>query len=149
MRVVKYIVFVFFFSCSENKHELPPYYQELKREANIRGVQIYSIPKVILSQNLKERYDAYWDGHAIYIDTTSNIWKKFPEETMFHEYGHAILNRSHTFDRLPNGMYKSVMGNYSNIQYGGWSAHDSIYYRREYYLDELFNQKTDVPEWAR
>jgi len=86
------------------------------------------------------------NNHTITIDTSSIVWKNFPEETIAHEMGHALLRRQHDFGRMRNGMYKSIMGNYSSPSYGGWSHHDTTMYRKEYYFRELFNESIE-PFW--
>ena len=69
------------------------------------------------------------------------------EDVMFHELGHGFLRRDHNNAYLPNSDWKTMMcggdtrDNRSwNINYRGM--------RREYYLDELFNQSTPAPWWA-
>ena len=148
MKVSLLMILLTFSSCLFEDHESPPFYDKFKREAAKRGITVRHIPNVVLKGKLKYNYAAYALGSNIYVDTTSGTWKKFPEETMMHEYGHALLNREHDYGRLPNGMYKSVMGNYSHPLYGGWTLKDEISYREEYYYDELFNPKTDAPEWS-
>jgi hypothetical protein len=74
------------------------------------------------------------------------------EALFFHELGHCILGRSHTNQLLPNGDPKSIMvehnvGLYAPCFYPIPSCEDH-FYRRTYYLDELFNEQTPVPQWA-
>lgn len=95
----------------------------------------------------KSHYDP--NNHEIWIDTVSSNYKSTREELYMHELGHAILKRmEHDYTRLPNKMYKSVMGNFSDSYYSGWSYRDDIMYRAEYYYDELFNPNTPAPDWA-
>jgi len=119
----------------EIHHHVEIFHQEASLRANIS----YNGLKIITGTNFK--YSAFYDPntHTIFIDTASLIWKQLPEETMAHEMGHALLRRQHDFTRLPDGRYKSVMGNYSHPAYGGWTLHDTIRYRKKYYYDELFN----------
>lgn len=140
-------ILLLFVGCSETM-ETAPYFDEFQQEARNRGIFV-SQPTVKLMGTLKNNYGAYWDGSVIRVDTTSLVWKLHPIETMMHEYGHACLNRKHDNNRLSNGMYRSVMGNYSNAMLSGWTTYDSIQYRRDYYFDELFNKNTPEPEWAK
>lgn len=75
------------------------------------------------------------------------------ETLFFHELGHCILGRSHNNALLPNGDPKSIMveGNlklYAPCAYPiGGNCPDNTY-KRTYYMDELFNEQTPVPQWA-
>lgn len=142
-----FILFFIVCACSEVDTFDNQYYLKVQQEANKRGKSLPPV-RIIFTADISP--DAYFNpnNNTIYIDTISNIWKRLPEETMAHELGHA-LGREHDFSRLPNGMYKSVMGNYSNSQYSGWASHDSLKYREDYYYDELFNVNTGVPDWAK
>lgn len=70
------------------------------------------------------------------------------EAFVFHELGHAILQRSHSNLKLPNGDFKSLM-----IATGPEGHVVDLYEmgseRRTYYIDELFNSGTPVPDWAK
>ncbi|MEO1450561.1 MAG: hypothetical protein AAFV07_13615 [Bacteroidota bacterium] len=83
----------------------------------------------------------------ITLDTTSANWRNndFSREMLvFHELGHCILDRlQHKDDLLPNGNFSSIMRTVGYQLYG-----DNTLFKREYYLDELFNPNTGVPEWA-
>ncbi len=63
---------------------------------------------------------------------------------MFHEIGHAILERPHNNVRLPNSDFKTMM--FGGNQFGLYS--EDTPERRVYYLDELFNSNTPAPSWA-
>lgn len=147
------IILIFCFACSEEEFsagQFQKYVDQFELEAKKNGHKInYDGLKIIAGTKFKNGIEAYYDPnvHIIYIDTASYVWKSRPEETMAHELGHAVLNRQHDFSRLKNGMYKSVMGNYSNATYSGWTAHDSIGYRKDYYYKELFNPNTPDPNW--
>jgi hypothetical protein len=122
----------------------------IQREADARGVDLDWKGLMVVSfdgsqSSRVSRYDP--NSHTMYIDTAGANYKETREELIAHEFGHAILRRQHDFSRLPNGMYKTVMGNFSNRQFSGWSA-DSILFRKQYYFDELFNEKTPPPQWA-
>jgi len=67
--------------------------------------------------------------------------------TLFHEFGHCFLNRTHTNEILPNGEWKSLMR-------GGTLPNNRSYvinfrgFRKDFYWDELFDPETSTPEWA-
>jgi hypothetical protein len=85
---------------------------------------------------------SYWKNISAYAG--ADIMK---EELIFHELGHGLLGRKHLNETLENGDWKSIMcggekvnGRPWNINYKGM--------RRDYYIDELFNQSTPAPEFA-
>jgi hypothetical protein len=76
------------------------------------------------------------------------------EALVFHELGHCVLGREHDFDLLPNGDPRSMMtpGNYSLYSpclYQIGEEDCDFTFKRDYYLDELFDERTPVPDWAR
>lgn len=76
------------------------------------------------------------------------------ESLVFHELGHCILGRQHTSDMLPNGAHKSIMNPgdlvlYSPCIYQIGESECNKLYRRSYYIDELFDENTPVPAWAK
>ena len=75
------------------------------------------------------------------------------EALIFHELGHCILNREHDNSLLKNGDPKSLMiyssiSHYIRCVYQIGSEPCDLRFKREYYLDELFDSHTDPPEWA-
>lgn len=84
----------------------------------------------------------------ISLDTTSFNWTNneyHREILVFHELGHCILDRrEHRDDLLPNGNIASIMRSTGEQVYGG----SLNYYKRDYYLDELFDPSTPAPDWA-
>ncbi len=71
------------------------------------------------------------------------------ESLIFHELGHAILGLAHNNCQLSDGSSASIMcgiggsciTNYCFSPYGGM--------RREYYLDQLFDRETPIPQWSK
>ncbi|MFD2522569.1 hypothetical protein [Emticicia soli] len=86
-------------------------------------------------------------------------WENAPnqnrEALVFHELGHCFLNRLHRDDLLPNKAPSSIMSTEGNGHYepciypieGDNSCNKTM--RRDYYVTELFNPKTPVPDWAK
>ena len=66
------------------------------------------------------------------------------EILIFHELGYGLLQRFHLDERLPNGDFKSLM--HAGNQFGLYQEQDV---KRSYYLDELFDPDTSIPEWAK
>lgn len=86
--------------------------------------------------------------NLIQIDTQCLAWRHSElskEVLVFHELGHAILLRQHRTDRLPNFDFASIMLSSS------WNIDDFYVFdltKREYYIDELFDPSTPVPDWG-
>jgi hypothetical protein len=79
---------------------------------------------------------------------------KEQEVLFFHELGHCVLNRPHNNQSMPNGDPKSIMVEgkldlYSPCRYPIGGACPDNSFKRDYYLDELFDESTPVPSWAR
>ncbi len=90
--------------------------------------------------------------NIVTLDIECQAWRNGGESReilVFHELGHAILKiPNHRDSNLPNGAFKSIMFGTS-----GWSVNSAFYIndltKREYYLDELFDETTPVPDWAK
>jgi len=90
----------------------------------------------------------------IQIDRT--YWKKtvdsdnkenLREDLVFHELGHGFLKRGHLNDSLPNNEWTSMMCGEPQVNGRAWAVNFNGY-RKNYYLDELFNENTPVPDWS-
>lgn len=85
--------------------------------------------------------------NLIQIDTQCNAWRYGGvgrEILVFHELGHALLQRRHKDGRFASGPLKSLMATDWNI--GDFYEFDAN--KRPYYLDELFDENTPKPSWA-
>ena len=96
---------------------------------------------------------------TIFISTDPYCWQQATKESkealVFHELGHCFLARQHTIRQFPNGDYASLMNPddvtiYSSCLYpiGGGNECDKRS-RRQYYVDELFNENTPTPAWGK
>jgi hypothetical protein len=86
----------------------------------------------------------------------TNASKQNQEALVFHELGHCLLNRLHRDDVFPNGDDVSLMKSKGNGQYepctydlGGNNSNCNKTSRRGYYINELFDEKTSIPAWAK
>ena len=85
---------------------------------------------------------AYWKS----ISATSGA-DLMKEDLLFHELGHGILGRGHLNSTLENGDWKSMMCGGEKVNDRPWN----INYRgirRDYYVDELFNESTPEPDFS-
>lgn len=77
------------------------------------------------------------------------------EALVFHELGHCLLNRTaHRTDLLKNNVPASIMNTNNFDLYNAclYVIDDdpkkcNFTARRKYYIDELFNEKTERPSW--
>ena len=73
-----------------------------------------------------------------------NEWGR--EILMFHELGHAVLDRRHLNQSLPSCAIKSIMSNNSDV-YNIYNQYTR--FKRDYYLDELFlGTQIQNPYWG-
>jgi hypothetical protein len=143
--------------------EFEPYVQKFISEAKARGQNI-------TIHNLIIKYDA--TASSLYCATSNVIssqndvqkiisinpqqcWQNYVqlETLIFHELGHCILGRNHDMSLMPKGdpktlMYPDNITVYSPCVYNIGNPCDFLY-RRPYYIDELFNPSTPVPDWAK
>lgn len=77
------------------------------------------------------------------------------EALIYHELGHCILGRDHENTRLPNDDPKSMMVKddisvYSPCIYVlGEDTSCNFVFKRAYYIAELFDATTPIPDWAK
>lgn len=87
--------------------------------------------------------------NEVLFATNENCWTGRPEAAqealVFHELGHAILDRFHRNDKFPNGAWVSIMATKSASTFYVGNIAD----RRKYYLDELFDPSTPPPDWGQ
>jgi hypothetical protein len=144
--------------------EYQPFVDTFIYEASIRGHSI----KI---NNLVIRNDYTMEGPHCAGCNSTDIRKRFQkiisinsnircwltveqqEVLLFHELGHCVLGRDHDNGRLPNGdprslMHENDLGVYSSCVYPVDNEPCDFRFKRTYYLDELFDEKTPVPDWG-
>lgn len=143
--------------------EFEPYLQKFITEAKARGQNI-TISNLIIKYDstLSLQYCATSnvtskqnDIQRIILFNIHKCWQNSDqlECLIFHELGHCILGREHDSSLMPKGDAKTIMypddiALYSSCVYNVGSACDFLY-RRPYYIDELFNPSTPVPDWEK
>ena len=153
------------FSCKKDKPEIlidTPFQEYVDRfieEAAQRGTQIdfsdtglqiqFGTVPPEAAGVCNGRGDGTSGSHVIYVRRSS--WNEYSdsqrERLVFHELGHCELNRGHLNDTLPNGEWLSIMR-------GDPLPKDIQFYtnftgrRRTYYVNELFDQSTAIPDWV-
>jgi len=173
----KYCFFSFIFlllGCSsdndfEPMYNIPDEFQEIVEtftaEASARGYD-FEINNLIITydDDLSINYCGTCNSNSseeniqkIISINSSKCWNNdFQKEALiFHELGHCLLGRIHEDALLPNGdpksmMIKSNISVYSACVYAfGEVDGCNFVFKRTYYLDELFNENTPIPDWAK
>jgi len=88
------------------------------------------------------------DPPTIKLDNTTVNWRSnlsSREQLVFHELGHCVLNRSHLDAKMTNGNYRSAMRPSGEQIYGPVLN----LFKRDYYLDELFNENVADAPWSQ
>jgi len=165
-KVFFFLIFVFY-SCNEkdsdslqlDNSEFNTYIQRFVGEANqreLKGIDGETFNKAIsnLEIEFRKEVDSVC-GRAISSNPNDpkvliaeSCWRNRSdtdkEILIFHELGHAILRRSHTDLKLPNGDYRTIMN--SSGLFGLYLPNDG---KRDYYIDELFDAAgTPTPDWG-
>lgn len=171
MRKLPFLALLFFALGCKKKNdfvyqvpqEFESYVQKFIAEASTRGRTIVinnliiqydnsgSFPYCAASNVVTSRNDVQKiitvNGHVCWQNSTQL------ETLIFHELGHCILGREHDMSFLPHGDPKSIMYTGDLTMYSPcvYAVSDSCnkFYRRGYYIDELFNSSTPVPSWGQ
>lgn len=166
------IIFVVLQACEINQpthipDKIWPHVKEFVAQAKQRGILIKTEGlKITFVNGLKDeegnplngKYSRWYfplKAHQIELDTTQYWWigatsganvTYAREKVIFHELAHCFLNRKHkfeTFDSFTGHWPKSIMGVTILPTY---EMNPDF---RNYYLDELFNEFTPAPDWAK
>lgn len=152
------------YSCGDShEYNVDPafagYVQRFEDEAAKRGKNFQLQTEGLIIEFSKLKDDQAGLCHyenPIRIEIDSNYWKSISsaagseymkEDLIFHEMGHGILGRKHLNSTLPNGDWKSIMCGGSKVNNRSWNINYRRI-RRDYYVDELFNESTPVPAFA-
>lgn len=145
---------IIFSSCKKDPdiyfcpNEIKYILETFKNEGDARGHKIFfNGLKVYLVDELPGTTIGVYkpSEHSIYIDTSVIAYKQTPEALLFHELAHGVLNRDHKQGVMPNGIdITSIMHPFSLPTYE-WNNHQ---YKRQYYIDEMFNESTPIPSWG-
>jgi hypothetical protein len=146
--------------------QLRPYYDRFIEVMLSRGEDLRDIPIGIYLVSPDEQSEAYGYcglGYSNYDNTgiarviivyTPFCWTTLTdiqkENLMFHEFGHALLERPHHPEpsSFPNGSPRSIMCS-SNGGCSGFSNYRNYQdVQRDFYLDELLNEDIPMPGWA-
>lgn len=159
------------FSCSKDDpqplkysidNELMPYLETFLTEASNRGLSL-EVENLIMEfgqpgAEICGEYQLSSAGQRrIIIAKNAACWLDAPtqnrEALVFHELGHCLLQRTHRDDKFNSGDPASIMhsqndGPYSPCIYDIGGDNDcNKTSRRGYYIDELFDPMTAVPDW--
>lgn len=174
VRSLLLILILLLANCSE-KTEFTPIYdvpdefqsfiEAFEHEAALRGHDI-SITNLIVKYDntIPDPYCGACNSNSldnniqkiISINPELNCWNSPEEEEalLFHELGHCILGREHDASLLPNGDPKSIMIPNDLLLYAPCvydidpGAPCNERFKRSYYIDELFDVNTPVPDWG-
>lgn len=139
---------------------LDPYLQMFLDEGEKRGVNI-DVEKNGLIMEFTQLPDliiglcTYQDPLLIQVD--KDYWgetmeyedeESLRQNVVFHELGHGLLNRGHDNSYLPNQEWKTIMCGGDEVDGRDWAINFNGY-RKEYYINELFDTKTPAPEWSQ
>jgi hypothetical protein len=136
------------------------YLQRFETEAALhnRTFDLQNTGLIIEFANLKNNVAGlthYEDPIRIEIDRT--YWKaiansagadEMREDLIFHELGHGLLGRKHLNSTLKNGDWKSIMCGGDKVNDRPWNINYKGI-RRTYYINELFDESTLVPDFSR
>lgn len=175
IRYFKWALIAFlFFGCDEKEElsleyrvpeELEPYVDNFFSEAEARGIILSRDNLIVEFGDIKEDFIC---GNCNNVSTNTRIQKVITvdnvlkcwrneqqlEALIFHEMGHCILGRPHNDDLLPNGdpvslMISNSISAYSPCIYSIDNNPCNKAFKREYYLDEIFDPATPAPSWAK
>ena len=160
---------ILFFSCSDDdspkdlvdvsndiEPDIFPFIQTFVDEAAARNISFdfrgfeatFSEEDIDDNGDICGRASAFSDNtNTITIRNSESCWIDRPDATrealVFHELGHALLDRPHRDDRFDNGLVRSIMETGTLGPYSEFSP-----LLMAYLFDEMFDETTEIPEWA-
>jgi hypothetical protein len=126
--------------------ELQPYVDSFKHEAQIRGISLDTDGLVVDFGDLDGEAGTSYQGRRKVLIDRDKLHDYNAEELVFHELSHVLLKRGHDNQKIGkrNLIVKSLMHKNESAGY----EYEGLSYRREYYINELFNPSTPAPEWS-
>lgn len=135
--------------------DFQPHLEFYIAEASKRGITA-DFSETGLSIQFREEEDAESSGVCFIgqfrIEIDRSDWNDLSffqkEGLILHELGHCHLDREHDNAILPNGEWKSRM---RGVPFADDAMSPNTNYsgrRRDYYIDELFDPQTAVPDWV-
>lgn len=127
--------------------EFYPYLELFLEEANKRGYDFGTHYLNFYFADIDYAVGLSQGRNKILIDR--KYWNTATPERkewlIFHELGHSILNRKHRNERSDSGECFSFMKGSENDFECSMNLYSSLW--RNYFLDELFDETTPLPEW--
>lgn len=153
-------------SCKKEKERysvdatLDPYLQLFLEEGKKRGITLDVVNDGLIMEFTQLQSPTiglctYQDPILVQID--KDYWEEtkqyenqenLRQDVVFHELAHGLLNRGHDNSYLPNLEWKTLMCGGDEVTGRDWAVNFNGY-RKEYYLDELFNTRTAAPDWSQ
>lgn len=125
--------------------KIRPYVIDFVKEAQRRGIAVdTSVLKINFVSELSEGAQGrtFHNSNSIAIVESSYGWNTSPTTLIFHELGHLYLNREHD-NTVEYDQVKSIMSGEFDPDFD----HPETAFKRQYYVDELFNPSTAMPKW--
>ncbi len=135
--------------------EISPFIDTFVEEAGNRGLTFdfkgfeatFSLDDIDDNELICGRASAFSDNkNFITIRRSDRCWIQQSDATreglVFHEMGHAMLDRPHRDDRFDNSLVKSVM---ETGELGPYNEFTPLL--KQYLFDELFDETTEAPPW--
>jgi hypothetical protein len=132
--------------------EFQEFVDEFFYQGNLRGRNLHAVNFNFIIR-FGETDDRGFAGQCKYRNNIITIrpetWERIDyyekEWLVFHELGHCILNREHRNEESGTSECLSIMHGDEN----NFNCSTNLYsnYWREYYLDELFDEATPLPDW--
>lgn len=161
-KTIPILILTFLFcSCEKEKEslihpEFRPYVDRFYDEAESRGITLPEDLEVVFSDVFPSGFCGYGYSSVhprlVRIRNTESCWIGRTdierENLVFHELGHALLNRSHTNKSFSGGYTASIM---CTSEGDAFCNGFQVFYNdemRSYFLDELFSASTPPPRWS-
>ena len=130
-----------------------PYVRAFEAEAAKRGISFdfeESGLEILLGPTRVDNAAGVCRGDGS-IEIEKTVWDNYSdagkEQLIFHELGHCVLGRPHRNVVLSNNEWGSIMRGSPIPEDRGVVVNYSGQ-RKEYYIDELFDENTPFPDWA-